>query len=126
MPSFEFNSRKNNQWGRITRTLHYDYGNSARFALGGLPKSSSQTLLQTQSALNFAPMLRENFTFTKRQLGILMLLAGILGTVGILAIDLLHAGNESGIGPAQMFALGIMVLVGIIGLTLIPLGNDPA
>ena len=71
-------------------------------------------------------MLSEDFTITKRQLGILLLIIGIIGAVGILAIDVLNAGQQGGIGPAQAFALGIMAVVAIIGLTLIPLGDMPA
>lgn len=71
-------------------------------------------------------MFREDFTITKRQLGIFFFIAGLLGAAGILAIDLFHAGQESGIGPAQMFALSIMIVLAIIGLTIIPLGDDPA
>lgn len=66
------------------------------------------------------------FSFTKRQLGILLLLGGIGGFVAILGIDILDAGREGGIGPVQRVALGIMVLTAITGLTLIPLGDDPA
>lgn len=71
-------------------------------------------------------MLSEDYTITKRQLGILLVLAGVLGAIGIIGIDVVNAGQQGGIGPAQMFALGIMVVVAIIGLTLIPLGDTPA
>jgi hypothetical protein len=71
-------------------------------------------------------MLSEDFTISKRQLGIMLLIIGFLGSVGILAIDVLSVGQQGGIGPAQAFALGIMVVIAIIGLTLIPLGDTPA
>lgn len=71
-------------------------------------------------------MLSKDYTISKRQLGIILLLIGFVGAIGILAIDLLGGGQQGGIGPAQMFALGIMVVVAIVGLTLIPLGDTPA
>ncbi len=71
-------------------------------------------------------MLSTDYTITKRQLGILLITIGGLGTIGILAIDFLGGGQQGGIGPAQMFALAIMVVVALVGLTLIPLGDDPA
>lgn len=71
-------------------------------------------------------MLSTDYTITKRQLGILLITIGGLGAIGILAIDFLGGGQQGGIGPAQMFALAIMVVVALVGLTLIPLGDDPA
>lgn len=71
-------------------------------------------------------MFSKDFTVTKRQLGIMLTIIGSLGAIGILAIDVLNAGQQGGIGPAQAFALAIMVVIAIIGLTLIPLGDTPA
>jgi hypothetical protein len=71
-------------------------------------------------------MLRNDFTLTKRLLGLLLIIAGVGGFVGILAIDILDAGREGGIGPAQQIGLGLMVALALAGLTLLPLGNDPA
>lgn len=70
--------------------------------------------------------LSKDFTVTKRQFGIFLLLVGVLGFIGILAIDVVNAGRESGIGPAQKAALGFMALTTVIGLSLIPLGDMPA
>lgn len=67
-----------------------------------------------------------DFTISKRLLGILLLLAGIIGFIAIFAIDLLDVGREGGIGPAQRLALGGCVALAVLGLTLIPLGNTPA
>ncbi len=67
-----------------------------------------------------------NKTLTKRQLGILLLAAGLLGFVGIIAIDLVDIGREGGIGPAQRIALGLMIALALLGLTLIPLKDTPA
>lgn len=93
--------------------------------LGGLTKFIIHfTLMVFLSKL--LTMFSEDYTITKRQLGILLLIIGILGVIGILAIDLLNAGQQGGIGPAQAFALGIMGVVALVGLTLIPLGDTPA
>lgn len=66
------------------------------------------------------------FTLSKRLLGILLLIGGIVGFVGILAIDVIDAGREGGIGPAQQIALGACVALALLGLTLIPLGDAAA
>jgi hypothetical protein len=71
-------------------------------------------------------MLTKDYTITKRQLGFILLLIGFLGAIGILAIDIVGGGQQGGIGPAQRFALGIMVVIAIVGLSLIPLGDTPA
>lgn len=73
-----------------------------------------------------AQWLSEDYTISKRTLGIALLVGGIITAGGILAIDLLDAGREGGIGPAQAAALGSSILVAIIGVTLIPLGDKPA
>jgi hypothetical protein len=73
-----------------------------------------------------APMLSVNFTFSKRLLGLLMLVGGAAAFAGILAIDLLDVGREGGIGPAQQIALAAAALCALVGVTLIPLGDRPA
>ncbi len=63
---------------------------------------------------------------TKRQLGILLIMMGVTAVAGLLALDLMRAGQHQGIGPAQkqaMLAAGVVVM---LGLTLLPLGNRPA
>jgi len=71
-------------------------------------------------------MFRNDFTITKRQLGLLLLAVGLLAFAGVLSIDLIDAGREGGIGPAQRIALALAALIALIGLTLIPLKDDPA
>jgi hypothetical protein len=67
-----------------------------------------------------------NKALTKHQLGILLLVVGVIGFLGIIAIDLIDIGREGGIGPAQRIALGLMVAIALVGLTLIPLKDMPA
>ncbi len=71
-------------------------------------------------------MFSRDYTVTKRQLGIAFVAIGIVGILGVLAIDILQVGRQGGIGPAQAFALFVMVALLIVGLTLIPLGDAPA
>lgn len=67
-----------------------------------------------------------NQPLTKRQLGLLLLIGGIVGFSGIIAIDLIDIGREGGIGPAQQIALGLTAALALIGLTLLPLKDTPA
>lgn len=63
---------------------------------------------------------------TKKQLGILFVVVGGLGVVGLFAIDLVGAGQFSGIGPTQRLALLAAGIVVLVGLSLLPLGDKPA
>ncbi len=63
---------------------------------------------------------------TKRQLGLLLLGAGVVGFIGILSIDIIDYGREGGIGPAQRLALSACVATALVGLTLLPLKDRPA
>jgi hypothetical protein len=65
-------------------------------------------------------------SLSKRQLGLLLLLAGIAGFIAILAVDVLDVGREGGIGPAQQITLALMIALALVGLSLIPLKNQPA
>lgn len=71
-------------------------------------------------------MFKHDFTFTKKQLGYLLVFVGVASALAILSIDVLSAGREGGIGPAQRMALGLAVAVAVVGLTLVPLGDDTA
>lgn len=81
---------------------------------------------EEQITHNLKEIFSENFTFTKRQLGFILLSIGGLAFVGILALDFIGGGREGGIGPAQLSALVVMGFVALVGLSLIPLGDDPA
>jgi hypothetical protein len=69
---------------------------------------------------------QDDFTFTKRQLGLLLFVGGTLAFITLLALDLIFTGREGGIGPAQRIALIASVVLILIGLTLIPIKNTPA
>ncbi|MCY4147431.1 MAG: hypothetical protein OXE95_03615 [Chloroflexi bacterium] len=68
----------------------------------------------------------ESAGITKRQLGMILLVGGIVGFCGILAVDIVDVGREGDIGPAQTVALFAMALAALVGLTLLPLGDAPA
>jgi len=63
---------------------------------------------------------------TKRQLGLIILIAGIIATVAIIVVELLGAGNFQGIGPLQRIGFGVTILACLIGISLLPLGDRPA
>ena len=63
---------------------------------------------------------------TKRQLGLLFILLGLGAAAGLLAVDLLGAGQFQGLGPAQRRALLIAGAAVLLGLSLLPLGDTPA
>lgn len=65
-------------------------------------------------------------SLTKRQLGLLLMIGGLVGFLGIIAVDVLDAGREGGIGPAQQIALVLMIALAVVGLTLLPLKDTPA
>lgn len=71
-------------------------------------------------------MFRNDFTLTKRHVGLLLFACGALGFAAILVMDGLNMGREGGIGPAQRAALLVLALLALLGLTLIPLGDSPA
>ncbi len=63
---------------------------------------------------------------TKRQLGWLMIFAGVLLVLGSLLVDVVGAGQFGGLGPAQRQAIGAGLFILLFGLSLLPLGNLPA
>jgi hypothetical protein len=63
---------------------------------------------------------------TKRQLGLLILAAGILLAAGTLAVNILGLGHFNGFGPAKQLALLGAGAVILFGLSLVPLGDRPA
>lgn len=65
------------------------------------------------------------FTFSKRWLGIILVVVGVLGCLGLLAFDVIRQSDQ-GIGPAQRAAMLGLGVAAFIGLTLIPLGKAEA
>ncbi|HEX3049838.1 MAG TPA: hypothetical protein VHP83_04220 [Aggregatilineaceae bacterium] len=65
----------------------------------------------------------QKFSFTKRQLGLLMLLAGLLVVIVMVAAE---AVNPAGFGMIQKLGVLLGVLSIFAGLTLLPLGSRPA
>lgn len=63
---------------------------------------------------------------TKRQLGIFTIALGLLAIAGIVAVDLIGAGEWSGFGPLQRIGMGLGLLATFAGCLLIRLGNRPA
>jgi hypothetical protein len=63
---------------------------------------------------------------TKRQLGILVVMAGLLILFGAIGVDLVGAGRWSGFGPLQRIGIGAGLVSLFAGSVLIRLGNRPA
>lgn len=66
-----------------------------------------------------------DFTLTKRHLGVILLVAGLVLWSGMLLVEALKSRSD-GIGTVQKLGLLVGAAGIIVGLTLIPLGNRPA
>lgn len=71
-------------------------------------------------------ILSKTFTFSKRQIGWLLVVGDILGAVGLLALNFMRHKPVSEIGPAQQLVFALFAVGFLIGLSLIPLGDAPA
>ncbi len=69
---------------------------------------------------------RADFTFSKRQIGWLMVTGGVLVFAGIIALNILRQKPITEIGPAQQLVFALCAMIALIGATLIPLGDSPA
>ena len=65
------------------------------------------------------------FTFSKRLLGVILVVVGVLGCLGLIAFDIIRQSDQ-GIGPAQRAGMLMLGAAALIGLTLIPLGKAEA
>ena len=63
---------------------------------------------------------------TKRQLGILVIVLGLLAVLGIVAVDFIGAGRWSGFGPLQRVGIGLSLAAIAVGSILVRLGDRPA
>ena len=72
----------------------------------------------------FRHILDEDFTLTKRMVGVVLFVVGVLLTVGMLAMELVIASD--GFGTVQVIATGLGIASALLGLTLLPLGDQPA
>lgn len=63
---------------------------------------------------------------TKRQLGILIIMLGLLAILGIVAVDFIGAGRWSGFGPLQRVGIGLSLAAIAVGSILVRLGDRPA
>jgi len=63
---------------------------------------------------------------TKRQLGLFIVALSVVGTLGIIAVDALGAGQWGGLGPLQRLGIVGGVLAMVVGLALTRLGDRPA
>ena len=68
----------------------------------------------------------KTYTFSKRQIGWLLVVSDILGAVGLLALNFMRHKPVSEIGPAQQLVFALFAVGFLIGLSLIPLGDAPA
>jgi hypothetical protein len=69
--------------------------------------------------------LSEDFTFTKRHLGVMLLVAGVMIVV-VMAAGELFVSTSSGIGIMQRLGFLVGGVSAAVGLTLLPLGSRPA
>jgi hypothetical protein len=69
--------------------------------------------------------LSEDFSLTKRHLGVALLAAGVIVLAGMGAAEVLSV-TSAGIGTMEKLGIAAGVLSTMIGLTLIPLGDRPA
>ncbi|HET89603.1 MAG TPA: hypothetical protein ENN99_02540 [Chloroflexi bacterium] len=63
---------------------------------------------------------------TKRQLGVGMVGLSVLLICGVVAVDLVGAGQWGGFGPLQRIGIGLGLLALAVGGVLIHLGDRPA
>jgi hypothetical protein len=69
--------------------------------------------------------LSDEFTLTKRHLGLILLAAGIVALVGAVAVEIVHSGPVR-FGTVQKLVMLVGAISLVIGLTLLPLGDRPA
>lgn len=63
---------------------------------------------------------------TKRQLGILTGALGLIVVLGLVAVDLVGAGQWAGFGPLQRLGIATSLVFVAVGLILFRIGDRPA
>jgi hypothetical protein len=69
--------------------------------------------------------LSEDFTFTKRHLGVVLLVVGGMIVVAVTVVEV-FISTSAGIGTMQRLGFLVGGASAAVGLTLLPLGNRPA
>jgi hypothetical protein len=82
--------------------------------------------LQARYAILPRMIFNDTFTFTKRQIGWLLVIGGVIAVLGLLALNFIRHKPVSEIGPAQQLVFVLFAAGLLIGLSLIPLGDAPA
>lgn len=72
----------------------------------------------------FKKWIAEDFTLSKRLVGILGIIAGMGVVIGSLGYDALRGSSDLGTTQQLIILVGIGAI--IVGLTLLPLGDEPA
>ncbi len=73
----------------------------------------------------FIDVFNDEFTLTKRQLGILLTLGGI-GLLIAAGLAEIVRSAPGGFGTVQQIAVAVSIGCTLLGLTLLPLGDQPA
>ena len=69
-------------------------------------------------------VLRDDFTFTKRHLGVALLAGGVLLAVAMLLGEWLDP-DSGGFGLVQQVGTALGLVAAVLGATLLPLGDQP-
>lgn len=70
--------------------------------------------------------LENEFSFSKRLLGWLLVAGGVAVFIGVMVLNILRQKPLNEIGPAQLLVFALCAIIALIGATLIPLGDSPA
>jgi len=73
----------------------------------------------------FRTFFSDDFTLTKRHLGVILLVAGLVLLLAMVGVDAVSS-RPGGFGTIQKLGILVGTLSAIVGLTLLPLGNRPA
>jgi len=63
---------------------------------------------------------------TKRQLGIIVVVLGLLVVLVVVGVDFIGAGRWSGFGPLQRVGIVLSLAAVVVGCILVRLGDRPA